>query len=355
MQRSSESIIKIDGSHGEGGGQILRTSLALSCVLHQPIEIINIRKSRKKPGLQPQHLTGVKALAAVCNAHVEGAVHGSTGLFFWPGTIKGGDYFFDVSETKGSAGSTSLVLQTILLPLCFASEPSNVSLQGGTHVPWSPCYHYVKHVFLPMLSRIGIRADLHLGQWGWYPAGGGNVMLKVRPERTLSALAAMERGKLVRATGISAVANLPRTIAERQRNRAIHMLLQQGIDVTIKIVNAPSPGKGTLLFLLSEFEHSIAGFDSLGAIGKPAEDVANEACRAFSEHMNTEGALDPHLADQVIPYLVFSRETSEFTTSRITQHLLTNIWAVKQFLDIDIQVNGAEGEPGSVRVNAVRP
>jgi RNA 3'-terminal phosphate cyclase (ATP) len=345
-----KNIVCIDGSYGEGGGQILRTSLTLSCMLGRPIEVINIRKARRKPGLQPQHLTAVKAAAAISHAHVRGAELSSTALRFSPGAIVGGDYFFDVSERKGSAGSTSLVLQTVLLPLCFAGNPSTVTVIGGTHVPWSPSFHYLKKVFLPMLSVIGVSTDLDIEKWGWYPIGGGKIIARIIPGKEFKPIAISDRGKSVRVTGISAISNLPRDIGVRQRDRALKMLSQRGIDANIDIVGAPSPGKGTLIFILAEFENISAGFDALGAISKRAEEVADEACRALFEYKDTNGALDPHLADQIIPYAAFGRGTSEFTTSRVTQHLLTNIWVVKQFLDIDIQVEGKEGEAGKIRV-----
>ncbi|HTP04949.1 MAG TPA: RNA 3'-terminal phosphate cyclase [Nitrospirota bacterium] len=345
-----KSIILIDGSYGEGGGQILRTSLTLSCMLGRPIEVINIRRARRKPGLQPQHLTAVKAAATISRAHVKGADLSSTALRFTPGIIAGGDYFFDISEEKGSAGSTSLVLQTILLPLCFARHPSTVTVIGGTHVPWSPSFHYLKNVFLPMLAFIGVRPDLDIEKWGWYPIGGGKVIARITPVKEFKPVVICDRGKPVRVTGTSAISNLPRDIGVRQRDRALKMLSQRGIDADIDIVCAPSPGKGTLVFILLELENISAGFDALGAIGKRAEEVADEACRALFEYKDTDGALDPHLADQIIPYAAFGNGVSEFTTSRVTQHLLTNIWAVKQFLDINIQVDGKEGDVGKIRV-----
>jgi RNA 3'-terminal phosphate cyclase (ATP) len=345
-----KNIICIDGSYGEGGGQILRTSLTLSCMLDRPLEIINIRRARRRPGLQPQHLTAVKAAATISHAHVQGAELLSTDLRFSPGAIVGGDYFFDVSERKGSAGSTSLVLQTVLLPLCFAGHPSTVTMIGGTHVPRSPSFHYLKKVFLPMLSNIGVSTELDIEKWGWYPIGGGKVIARIIPGKEFKPIAISDRGKAVRVTGTSAISNLPRDIGVRQRDRALKMLSQRGIDADIDVVGAPSPGKGTLIFILAEFENISAGFDALGAISKRAEEVADEACRALFEYKDTNGALDPHLADQIIPYAAFGRGTSEFTTSRVTQHLLTNIWVVKQFLDIDIQVEGREGEAGKIRV-----
>lgn len=342
--------VRIDGSYGEGGGQILRTSLALSCVLRRPVEITNIRRNRKKPGLQPQHLTAVKAAASISRAAVEGAELSSTRLVFAPFVPAGGDYFFDVSEKKGSAGSTSLVLQTILLPLLFAERASAVTVIGGTHVPWSPPFHYLREVFLPLLARTGVTADLAIERWGWYPAGNGKVAAKIIPKKELLPIELVVRGKLVRITGISAVSNLPEDIAGRQRDRALRRLAERGIDAGVETVSAPSPGKGTFLFLRAEFEHAAAGFGGLGAIGKRAEEVADEACQDLCDHLDSSGALDPHLADQIVPYLALARGPSRFTTSRVSNHLLTNVWAVRQFLEREITVEGSEGGPGMVVV-----
>jgi RNA 3'-terminal phosphate cyclase (ATP) len=351
MPPSDHSIIRIDGSIGEGGGQILRTSLALSCILRRPVEIVNIRKTRRKPGLQPQHLTAVNAAAAVCRAEVEGARLSSTAIRFRPDAAVGGDFRFDVSEKKGSAGSAPLVLQTILPPLCFADGPSLVTVVGGTHVPWSPTAHYLEQVFLPVLARIGVNADVFMDTWGWYPVGGGKLTARIMPGKEPLPFGSTGRGMLVRVCGISAVSNLPREIAVRQRDRAVRTLSQKGIDAEIELVNAPSPGKGTLVFLLAEFENVRAGFSALGAVGKRAEDVAGEACKDLFDYLDAGAALDPHLADQIVHYLALAQGESEFTTSRITQHLLTNIRIVQQFVKCDIQVTGREGETGAVRIS----
>ncbi len=340
--------VRIDGSFGEGGGQVLRTSLALSCVTGRAVEIVNIRKNRRNPGLQPQHLTAVKAAATISRADVQGAELSSTQLRFSPGTIPGGDYHFDVSETKGSAGSAPLVLQTIFLPLCFAERPSSVAVIGGTHVPLSPSFHYLKQVFLPLLEQIGGHVELDIERWGWYPIGGGKIIARSRPQRVFSPLNLTDRGKLLRVKGISVVSNLPMDIAKRQRDQAVKTLSSKRIEAEMELVSAPSPGKGTFLFLLARFEKITAGFGALGAIGKRAEEVADEACRDLFDHLNADGALDPHLADQIVPYLALAGGPSRFSTSRITKHLLTNIWVIRQFLDAEIEVSGAEGERGTV-------
>jgi RNA 3'-phosphate cyclase len=343
-------MIRIDGSFGEGGGQVLRTSLALSCVLGKPMVITNIRKARKKPGLQPQHRTAVMAAASIANAEVEGAELSSTTLRFRPHRTKGGTYCFDVAEKKGSAGSTGLVLQTILLPLCLAEQASLVTIKGGTHVPWSPSFHYLQSIAAPLLFRLGVRAEYSISSWGWYPIGGGQVAARITPTPALRPLTVIDRGGLLRVSGISAVSNLPSHIAARQRDRAISVLCSQGIEANIDVLTAPSPGKGSFLFLAAEFERVSAGFGSLGAIGKRAEEVADEACNGLSSYLGAKGALDPHLADQAVPWLAFCRGPSEFTTSRVTRHLLTNIWVVRQFMDVDVRVEGGEGEEGRVLV-----
>jgi RNA 3'-terminal phosphate cyclase (ATP) len=343
-------MIRIDGSFGEGGGQILRTSLALSCALGKPMVITNIRTSRRKPGLQPQHLTAVMAAASIAGAEVQGAELSSTTLQFRPNRTSGGTYHFDVAEKKGSAGSVSLVLQTILLPLCFAEQASLVTVNGGTHVPWSPSFHYLRSIVAPLLFHLGLRAEYTILSWGWYPIGNGQISTRITPAREFLPLTMTDRGRLVRITGVSAISNLPNHIAERQRNRAIAILSKQGIDASIETLSAPSPGKGSFLFLAAEFEHLSAGFDGLGAIGKRAEEVADEACNGLLSYLRTKGALDPHLADQVVPWLAFCQGPSGFTTSRITRHLLTNLWVVRQFMDIDVQVEGSEGEEGRVLI-----
>jgi RNA 3'-phosphate cyclase len=343
-------MVRIDGSFGEGGGQILRTSLALSCALGKPVEITNIRTGRKNPGLQPQHLTAVKAAASIAGAEVQGAALSSTALRFRPNKTSGGTYNFDVAEKRGSAGSTSLVLQTILLPLCFAEQASVVFVKGGTHVPWSPSFHYLRSIVAPLLFRLGVHAEYAIQSWGWYPIGGGQVSARITPAQSLRPLTASDRGRLLRVTGISAISNLPEHIAARQRDRALAVLGRQGIDASIETLSSPSAGKGSFLILAAEFEHLSAGFGSLGAIGKRAEQVADEACDELLLHLRAQGALDPHLADQVVPWLAFCSGPSEFTTSRVTLHLLTNLWVVRQFMDVDVRVEGNEGEEGRILI-----
>lgn len=344
-------MIRIDGSHGEGGGQILRTALALSCITGKSFEAYSIRKGRKKPGLMAQHLTGVRASAEIAGARVGGAELGSQRLVFSPDKVEGGKYHFDVAKIRGSAGSVTLVLQALLPALSMAKSPSAVTVRGGTHVEWSPPFHYMRDVLLPLLSGLGIKARLDIGKWGWYPAGGGDVSLSIEPAEEISAADLTERGRLLKVTGISALSNLPLSIAERQRDRGYRLMRTMGLDADIEIIDAPSIGKGTLFFILAEFENIRTGFSALGSIGKRAETVAEEAANQFRKYYSSDGALDPHLADQAVPYLALSKAPSTFTTSIITGHLLTGIWVTERFLPVKISIEGREGGFGRVEIN----
>jgi len=353
-------MIVIDGSYGEGGGQILRTTLSLSALTGKPVRIENIRAGRPKPGLAAQHLTGVLAAAEVCDAELEGAELGSQTLIFIPRSPpKAGNYTFDVAEARkgGSAGSVGLVFQTLLLPLAFAAGESHLVIKGGTHVAWSPPFHYLESVYLPTLRWMGIEAEVRIERWGWYPIGGGEVKAVVKglggKSEGLSPLTPLdltERGRLKRLRGISASSNLPSHIVQRQRRHAEELLRRWGFDPQIEVMDAPSPGKGTCVFLIAEYENVVAGFSSLGARGKRAEAVAEEACREFVEYHRSGACLDKHLADQLILPLALAEGRSAFTTSEITQHLLTNIWVVEQFMDVRFKVEGGEGKKGRVTV-----
>jgi RNA 3'-terminal phosphate cyclase (ATP) len=259
-----------------------------------------------------------------------------------------------VAEARkgGSAGATSLVFQTLLLPLAFASGQSRLTIRGGTHTAWSPLFHYLKHVYLPTLARVGLEARVEIEKWGWYPIGGGEMtaFIKGREGSHPSALSLIERGELKRLWGVSATSNLPPHIAQRQKKRAEGYLRKRGFDPRIEIVDAPSPGQGTVVFLVAEYEHAVAGFSSLGKRGKPAEKVAEEACREFLTYHRSGACLDKHLADQLILPLALARGSSAFTTCEITMHLLTNVWVVEQFLDVRFEVEGEEGGKGRVQV-----
>jgi RNA 3'-terminal phosphate cyclase (ATP) len=277
----------IDGAHGEGGGQILRTALSLSAITGRPLRIERIRALRRNPGLAAQHLTAVRAAAGLCGAQLSGDTLGSTCLDFAPqAPIASGNYVFDVSLARegGSAGAVMLVLQTVLLPLAYAGGDSRVELHGGTHMAWSPPFDYVRDVWLSMLSRLGVdvEASIELIAWGWYPVGKGDeVHARIRGEgghrRTLQPLELEERGPLLRIFARSVAANFPAHIPQRMADRARSLLAVLGADLYIEPlrVRAACPGAG--LFLTAEYANLNCGFSAHGAIGKPSEQVAEEA------------------------------------------------------------------------------
>lgn len=339
-------MIKIDGSFGEGGGQILRTALTLSAIEGKPFEIYNIRAGRRKPGLAPQHLQCIHAMARICNADVKGDKIGSMSLTFHPGEIKSGDYCFEI----GTAGSVSLVLQTIFLPLSIAQGPSSVTIKGGTHVPFSPCVHYLEKQWFFFLKKIGFDAKLEMVRAGFYPKGGGEIKTSIENVKDVRPLVLTERGSLIKVNGISAVGNLNLSIAERQKKRAINSLSHINIVAEIDIVSMPAFGKGTLLFLMCEFENSQCCYFSLGELRKKAERVADEACEGLKCFLETKGVIDEHLADQIILPLSLSKEFSKFTTPEITQHLLTNAEVIQIFSNTKINIEGNLGEEGEVTI-----
>jgi len=346
MPNRKETLIEIDGSYREGGGQVLRTALALSAILGKPFTIRRIRSKRKNPGLQAQHLEAVRALARITEAHTEGVGFGSQEITFIPHMILPGDYQFEVR----TAGSITLLLQAIFLPLCLADGTSNLTLVGGTHVPWSPTFHFFSEVLLPTLKWMGVSAEASIEKWGFYPRGGGEIRLKINPVQELEAVSLVGRGELKKIYGLSAISGLPKHVAERQKDQALKRIREElKRDAEIKVFyDVPSNGPGSFLFLLAECEKALAGFSSLGARGKPAEKVADEAVDAMKNHIESEGCIDPHLADQLVPFMALARGISSFTTTRITEHLLTNLWVIRHFLDVRISITGEREKRGKV-------
>ncbi len=337
---------EIDGSYGEGGGQILRTALSLSCLLQMPFRMFNIRKGRRKPGLMPQHLASVHALMRISDAIVQGDSAGSTELVFEPKGTRPGDYSFDI----GTAGSTTLLLQAILPALVFANEPSRISLKGGTHVPFSPPYHFIKEVFIPLLRSIGIQIDVTIGQHGFYPRGGGEISVLIHPPKGIRGLNLIDRGEGIAVSGISAVANLPLSVADRQKAAAEAVLSQLPVSKAIKTAGVPSCCQGTFVFLKAETPQCVAGFSALGERGKRAEAVGEEAARALLGYYQSNACLDQHLADQIVLYLCLAEGSSVFTTSCITDHLLTNLRVIGQFLKTRYSIDGDKEKPGKITV-----
>jgi len=348
-------MVVIDGSHGEGGGQILRTGLTLAALTEQPVRVERIRAGRKNPGLRPQHLTAVRAAAAVCQARLEGDALGSQTLSFLPGgPARPGEYTFDVAKVArgGSAGSVGLVLQTVLLPLALAGGESRLVLRGGTHVPWAPSVSYLEHVFLPTMTRMGLHAaEVELARWGFYPAGGGEVRVQIAGRSgELAAISLIERGELERIWGMAVVTNLPAHISQRMAARAQNVLAESELRAEVEPRRLRGTGPGAGIFLFAEYAHALAGFTAYGRKGLPAERVAETACNELLAHHRTGKPADPHLSDQLVLPMALATGESQVVTSQVTRHLLTNVWVVRQFLDRELNVEGEPGMPGTLLV-----
>ncbi|MDH3473280.1 MAG: RNA 3'-terminal phosphate cyclase [Rhodospirillales bacterium] len=350
-------LLTIDGSQGEGGGQILRTSLSLAAIAGRPLRIENIRARRPKPGLAAQHLTAVRAVAALCRARLAGDEIGSGKLDFLPeAQVEAGDYAFDVAAVRrgGSAGATGLVLQAVLPPLALAAGRSRVSIRGGTHVAWSPPFDYLREVWLPALGAMGIAARLELRRSGWYPIGEGQIEAAVEgrtlAERPLRPVILVERGRLLEVTGRAAAANLPVHIPRRMVERATALLAEQGIQAGIEVEVLQAACAGAGIFLTARYENLRCGFNALGTRGRPAEAVAEDAVTALLAHERSGAALDQYLADQVVLPLSLAAGPSRFTVERITGHLETNARVVELFRAAEVGLEAAEGGSGLVTV-----
>ncbi|MBD1867327.1 RNA 3'-terminal phosphate cyclase [Cyanobacteria bacterium FACHB-471] len=330
-------MLHIDGSYGEGGGQILRTSLSLAAITGRAIRIDRIRAKREKPGLAIQHLTGVRAAAMLCQAKVVGDRVGSTQIEFTPSQpIQAGQYTFDVAQTvgTGSAGAVTLTLQTVLLPLALTQGESIVTLRGGTFIPWSPPAPYIEQVYLPCLQQMGVQATVKLKAWGWYPRGGGELNLQVSGNGgvgSLQPIHLLERGDLHQVKGLAIATELPSHIPQRMANRAQNLLEQAQLKAQVQPQRERGVGPGTGIFLMAEYEHTRTGFGAVGKIGLPAEEVAAIATQEFLAFHENGAPVDVHLADQLLLPAALALEPSQYRVAEISTHLITNAWVIEQF------------------------
>jgi RNA 3'-terminal phosphate cyclase (ATP) len=342
---SNTTFVDLDGSQGEGGGQILRSSLALSLLTGRPFRLHNIRARRPKPGLAAQHLMSVRAAQTVSQAEVLGASLGSVELTFTPGTVTPGQYTFEI----GTAGATALVLHTVYLPLALrGGQPSHLTITGGTHVKAAPSFEFLHTTWGGYLSTMGLPVSLTLRRRGFYPRGGGLLEVMVPPVAQLTGLDLPAR-QSARVTGTSAVAGLPEHIARRQAERAENLL--EGL-VPVDIQQAKwDNGPASVLTLTVHGGPVPAVFFALGERGKSAEEVADEAVTQVERYLEAgTQPVDPHTADQLLLPAVFAEGPTRYEVSEVTQHLLTNRDVIAAFLDRRVEVIGEEGQPGRVEV-----
>lgn len=341
-------MLPIDGRMGEGGGQVLRTSLSLSALTGRPFRITHIRANRDKPGLRPQHLTAVRAVARLCGAALSGDAIGSRTMEFRPAMPpQPGIYHFDVSDATpgGSAGAVTLILGAVLWPLLFAGGRSHVTLRGGTHVPMSPPWHYVAHVARPAFLRVGATFTTELAAWGWYPAGGGAVTAAIEPVTRLVA-PAFEHIPVERVEGIAAVTNLPADIPQRMAGRATNLLAAAGRPSKIEPRREKGPGPGAGIFLWVPQ----GGFGAVGRRGMPSEQVAEAAVAETLSFVDNTAMVDRHLADQLLLPLALAHGRARYTTDHLTLHTVTNAELLQLWLNTRIDISGDLGGPAEIDV-----
>jgi len=325
-------MLTIDGSYGEGGGQILRTSLALSLITGKPFRIEKIRAGRKSPGLLRQHLTAVNAAVEVGGADVMGATIGSRELTFVPAGITPGNYHFAV----GTAGSATLVLQTVLPALLIAAAPSHLTLEGGTHNPFAPPFDFLAKSFLPFINRLGPQVKVELERPGFYPAGGGKFSVEINPASSLERTDLTERGKIKARRGRAIVANLPRHIAEREID-VIRRKMSWNTEWLETHVIDDSRGPGNIVLIEIECENMTEVFTGFGERGVRAEAVAQRAVQAARRYLSSEVAAGEYLADQLLIPMAMAGG-GKFTTLPLSRHATTNIDMIQKFLDVEITV-----------------
>lgn len=351
--------IVLDGSAGEGGGQILRTALALSAVTGRPFTIERIRQHRLKAGLRPQHREAARATARIVDAELSGDEVGSRALEFRPRHApRPGDWAFDI----GTAGSTPLLFQTVCWPLALAGAPSTLTLRGGTHQDHAPTFHYLALVWAPAVARLGFRFGLELQAAGFYPEGGGEMTARIEPAHPMPPLDLRHRGTLQDVEVVSMVGGLGFEIAERQAARALRGLRDAGIPAEAERVPVPSrASRGGHVLLVSTFERTRAGHGAVSARERTPEEVADLAVAGLRDHLRGGAAVDLHLGDQlllpaalaaagILPAAPGVVPVTRYSVAAVTRHLTTNAEVIRRFLDVEIAVDGRDDEEGEVRV-----
>lgn len=351
-------VIDIDGSFGEGGGQVIRTSIALAALYGKAVRISRIRAKRPNPGLQAQHVTALKSVAAICDGEIEGLQIRSPIVTFAPRTRLGGAFRFDI----GTAGSVTLVLQALMPAAIFAPEPVNVHLTGGTDVKWSPSIDYLRKVVLPNLSLLGYDTEIVLRRRGHYPRGGGQVSMAIRNVGAVKPVQLNDRGEVGKIEGISHCVKLPSHVAQRQASVAQSRLAELDYtDVNISLETYPpnndphlGPGSGIAVYSTTS-SGAVIGADALGERGKAAEKVGAEAAEKLHSEITRNSPLDRHMADIIIPYLAVAKGKSEVTVSELTMHALTNIKITELISGVKFEVAGELGKPTRLIVQGRAP
>jgi RNA 3'-phosphate cyclase len=333
-------VIAIDASHGEGGGQVVRLACALAALTGKSIRLCGVRARRSPPGLAPQHLAAVRAVAQLCHAETEGLVLRTESFAFQPGPIQGGDYRFDV----GTAGSITLVLQAVLPVVLAAPAASSLHIIGGTDVKAAPPFDYFRYIFVPLLQRLGLDVRVTLVRRGYYPRGGGEVAVRVQPGRPVP-LRLDTPGALQELGGIAHVANLPAHIVERMQHSATQILAEHGnarIETQL-LGHAEAVGQGGAIVLWARLANTVLGGSQVAQRGIPAERIAEQAAHALQAELRAAITIDVHAADQLLIYLALAGRPAHFTARAYSSHAQTTAWLIEQFLPVRFAVQQAAG------------
>lgn len=328
--------MEIDGSYGEGGGQILRNAVALSTLTKKSVKITNIRANRPNPGIKPQHYVSIKSIQELCNAEITGLEIGSSTLTFMPRDFKSGKYKFDI----GTAGSITLVFQVCILASLKSEAPITIQLTGGSDVRWSPSWDYFEHIFLPLLKKMGLSVKAQLIRRGYYPKGGGEAELTIDPCNVLYPLRADSNQGFNEVNGVIHFANLPDHISTRMKHATIKMLLKRNLKTSLKIEKATSLSPGTGITLWTQCKESFLGSTFLGEKGVPSEKVGENAAMELINEIDSGATLDVHAFDQLLPYMTVARDngSSSCIVRGVSSHAQTNMWLLKQFFDVEFEL-----------------
>jgi RNA 3'-terminal phosphate cyclase (ATP) len=347
-EATKSDIIEIDGSLGEGGGQIIRTSVSLAAITGRTVQITNIRARRSKPGLHAQHLTAVRAAAALCGAELKGAEMGSQFLRFTPGPLTQESAFsFDV----GTAGATGLVAQTVLVPMLFLPNPATATIRGGTHVPMAPPADYVEAVYRPALHAMGADVGFQYARAGFFPKGGGEVTLRAGAGKLSAPIEMIDRGRLHRLRLFVITCQLPEHVATRGVDALMKDLRGYGVPVLVEKRALDGNCPGAAIVLTAECENGAGGFTSLGERGKPMERVAAEALRDFQKWFASGAAVDEHLGDQLVLPAALVQGRSSWHTSEVTEHLRTVLQIAQRFQEIEYEIEERPDGAGVVTLH----
>lgn len=333
-------LIQIDGSYGEGGGQILRNAAALSVLKKEPIEVKNIRYNRPIPGIRPQHFAAISCVMNICKGESDGLSIGSTNLKFFPGEIQPGEYRFNI----GTAGSLTLVFQACILGSLSTTKPIKIKITGGTDVKWAPTWDHFNKVFLTLLEKIGVRIETQLIKRGYYPKGGGEALITIHPVKKLQPLK-LDDPNFSQIQGIVHSANLPEHISRRMKHAALKIVLKNSMQANIKLENTKSLSPGVGITLWCKSNDNVIGSTLLGEKGISAERIGENAANQLIKDIKMSTTIDTYTFDQILPYMVLAKGESKCIVRELSMHAQTNMWLTNQFFKSDglFQVEEKQG------------